>query len=108
VNEVQELLSGPWATLGFGGVAGAAVGYTAKKVTKLAALLLGALFIAVQLLVYWDFIDVHWETVQSTAQGVWQDSQGVTLAERAWHVISANLPFGGGFVAGFALGFKLG
>ena len=40
--------------------------------------------------------------------GVWMDAQGVTLAERAWQVISANLPFGSGFVAGFALGFKLG
>jgi uncharacterized membrane protein (Fun14 family) len=108
VNELPELLSGPWATLGFGGVAGAAVGYTAKKVTKLAALVLGAVFILVQLLVYLGFVEVHWNTVQSAAETVWRDGHGVTLAERAWTVLVANLPFGGGFVAGFALGFKLG
>ena len=46
--------------------------------------------------------------MQHTAEHVWKDGQGVTLADRAWEVISANLPFGGGFVAGFALGFKMG
>ena len=108
VNELGELLKGPWTTLGFGGVAGAMVGYTAKKMTKLAALVLGSVFIVVQILVYLGFIEVHWEAVQSTAETVWRDPRGLTLADRAWNVLAANLPFGGGFVAGFALGFKLG
>jgi len=106
--DITSLLSGPVGELGFGGVAGAIVGYTAKKVTKLAALVLGAIFIVVQLLVYADIISVNWKTLQDTAQGVWTDPQGATLASRAWKVISGNLPFGGGFVAGFAVGFKLG
>jgi uncharacterized membrane protein (Fun14 family) len=39
---------------------------------------------------------------------VWTNSEGATLAHRAWEIITANLPVAGGFAAGFALGFKLG
>lgn len=106
--DVASALSGIGAELGFGGVAGAIVGYTAKKVTKLVALILGLVFIAVQYLVYIKVVSVDWNTVQHTAEHVWTDAQGVTLADHAWQVMSANLPFGGAFVAGFALGFKLG
>ena len=108
MGEVGQLFSTTWGTLGFGGVAGAAVGYTAKKLTKLAAIAVGVVFILIQVLAYMDFIEVHWETVQKTAESAWMGAGGVTLADRAWAVINANLPFGAGFVAGFVLGFKLG
>jgi uncharacterized membrane protein (Fun14 family) len=106
--DLSQLVGTSAASLGFGGVAGVAVGYTAKKVTKLVALVLGLAFIVLQGLVYKGLISVDWGAVQSTADGVWTDPHGVTLADRAWQVLTANLPFGGGFVAGFALGFKLG
>ena len=106
--DLSSALSSIAPDLGFGGVAGAVVGYTAKKVTKLVAILLGLVFIAVQYLVYMKFVSVDWSAVQHTAEHVWSDAQGVTLADRAWAIVSANLPFGGAFVAGFALGFKLG
>ncbi|MBI1817231.1 MAG: FUN14 domain-containing protein [Deltaproteobacteria bacterium] len=102
-------LFGAWApSLGFGGVAGVIVGYTAKKVTKLVAIALGAVFILIQVLAYKRLITVNWEAVQSTAEGVWVDPKGLTLADHAWAILSANLPFGAAFVAGFAIGFKLG
>ncbi len=106
--DIPSLLSGPFGELGFGGIAGAIVGYTAKKMTKLVALALGAAFILVQLPVYADVISVNWKLVQETAHDVWIGHQGATLAGRAWNIISGHLPFGGGFVAGFAVGFKLG
>ena len=43
-------------TLGFGGIAGWSVGFTLKKVAKLAALVLGVVIIAVQALSYNHFI----------------------------------------------------
>ena len=106
--DLSQLISPAVASLGFGGVAGAMVGYTAKKVTKLVALILGLAFILVQLLVYKGLIIVDWNAVQNTAQEVWTDPQGRTLADHSWQMLTAHLPFGGGFVAGFALGFKLG
>ncbi len=108
MGDWSELLNGPLAGLGFGGAAGAVVGYAAKKMTKLVAILLGVLFILIQALVYLGWITVHWEAVQTAAEGVWRGPQGVTLAQRAIDVITFNLPFGGGFLVGFAIGFKLG
>lgn len=108
MNGMELFTSGPIAQLGFGGVAGAAVGYTAKKLTKLVALLLGAAFILVQVLVHYGLITVNWGAVESSAQGVWSGPDGVTLVDRAWSLLRDQLPFGGAFVAGFALGFKLG
>ncbi len=102
-------LFGDWAApLTFGGVAGVVVGYAAKKMTKLAALLLGLLFILLQVLAYEGFITINWAAVQHGAETVWRDPHGMTLADHLWEIVTANLPFGGGFVAGFAVGFKLG
>lgn len=108
MNGWELFTNGPLAQLGFGGVAGAAVGYTAKKVTKLIAILLGATFILVQVLVHYGLISVNWGAVESSAQGVWVGPDGVTLADRAWAMLRDQIPFGAAFVAGFALGFKMG
>ncbi len=108
MNDLGDLLAGPAGGLGFGGMAGLVVGYTAKKLTKLVALALGVAFILVQALVYLGVIEVNWTVVQSAAEGAWQDTEGVTLADRAWDVLVANLPFGGDLLAGFAIGFKIG
>lgn len=108
MNDLVGTLAGPMAGLGFGGVAGFAVGYAAKKVTKLAAIGLGLLFIAIQMLAYYGLVDVRWDAVQGSAEQIWQNGDGPTLAERAWEVLSYNLPFGGGFLAGFAIGFRRG
>jgi uncharacterized membrane protein (Fun14 family) len=106
--DLSDLFGAPLVSLGFGGTAGLVVGYAAKKITKLVAVVLGLLFILLQVLVYNDLITVNWSGVQHTAQQVWTDPHGVTLADRLWGILTANLPFGGGFVTGFALGFKLG
>jgi uncharacterized membrane protein (Fun14 family) len=106
--DASSMLTSLAPELGFGGVAGAVVGYASKKVTKLVALALGLGFIAIQGLVYLQVITVDWHAVQTGAEHVWKDPQGVTLATRAWQVLSANLPFGAAFAAGFGVGFKLG
>ena len=108
MNDFGDLFQGPAAALGFGGVAGAVVGYTAKKVTKLVALILGGLFIIIQFLVYQGYLTVDWDAVEKSAQGIWQGPDGSTLADRAWSMLRTQLPFGAGFAAGFALGFKMG
>lgn len=108
MDDLFNTLAGPLTGLGFGGVAGFIVGYAAKKIAKLLALALGLLFITIQALAYYGWIDVHWEAVQSGAEEIWRGQDGATLAERTWQVISYNLPFGGGFVAGFALGIRRG
>jgi uncharacterized membrane protein (Fun14 family) len=108
MGDLTDLLSGSAGSLGFGGMAGVIVGYTAKKLTKLTAILLALVFILIQVLSYQGWIEVEWTAVEESAKGVWVDDTGVTLADRAWTILTANRPFGGAFIAGFALCFKLG
>jgi len=108
VQGVEGFIPGPLAGLGFGGLLGAAVGYTVKKIAKLTALFLGFTFILIQGLVWLGYVDVDWAAVQDMATTVWRTPDGTTLLDRGWEILRANLPFGGGFVAGFALGLKLG
>lgn len=107
MEEKGNVLLGPIGGLGFGGVVGLAVGYTAKKIGKLVLLGLGAIVILLQVLAYSELIQIDWGAVQGVAEKTWETPDG-TLADRAWEIVSNNLPFGGGFVAGFALGFKMG
>jgi len=103
-----DLLTGPLGSLGFGGLAGAVVGYAAKKLTKLAALLLGVVFILVQVLSHYGLVTVDWDATRRVAEDVWQAPGSRSLAERAWDVLTASLPFAGGFAGGFVVGFRMG
>jgi len=108
MGSLSEILAGPVGEAGFGGVTGLVAGYATKKATKLVALVLGGIFLLVQGLAWLGWIEINWTVVQTTAEGVWEDPAGMTLADHAWAIISANLPFGGGFAVGFAAGFKMG
>jgi len=90
-------------TLGFGGLMGYAVGYAAKKVTKLALIGMGILFFLVQYLVYKGFATVDWGSV---AQHGGEAAKGGGLG--FWKIVTYNVPLGAGFVAGILLGFRKG
>ena len=98
----------PVARLGFGGLLGMAVGFATRKLGKFVLLGVGLLFLAVQLLAWQGWIHVDWLSLEAAAKGAWTSVDGETLAQRAWHVASADLPFGGAFAGGFAIGLRLG
>jgi uncharacterized membrane protein (Fun14 family) len=94
--------------LGFGLVAGFAVGYAMKKVGKVLAVLVGLLFIAVQVLASQGFLTVHWGEVQArvdpwfetdTLDGAWRSLVGV---------LTHNLTFAGAFLPGLVVGLRRG
>ncbi|MBF0408344.1 MAG: FUN14 domain-containing protein [Candidatus Riflebacteria bacterium] len=90
--------------LGFGGIAGWCVGFTLKKFAKMAALIVGIGFMAVQFLAYNQYLEINWQKVQSNVP---QDS-----LEKAYvsgmSLLTYNFPFAGAFAGGFWLGFKSG
>ena len=91
-------------TLGGGGIAGLAVGYTLKKVAKIFALVLGVTFISLQYLAYKNVVTIDWTKVQRAV-----DQQHLEKAsEGLMSVITYNLPFAGSFLVGFWMGFKKG
>jgi uncharacterized membrane protein (Fun14 family) len=91
-------------TLGGGGLAGWAVGYTLKKFAKLAALILGIGFISIQALAFHKFIVIDWERIKTAVP----DKSIETSAGSMMSVITYNLPFAGSFLVGFWMGFRKG
>ena len=91
-------------TLGGGGLAGWAVGFTLKKVAKLAALVLGVAFISIQYLAYNSYITIDWERIKKTVP----DEQLEQSASSLMSVLTYNLPFAGSFLVGFWMGFRKG
>lgn len=94
--------------LGFGGLAGLCVGYFVKKAARMMALLLGCLFVLLQVLAYYQIVAINWggvSTAFDTAAGTGVFSNAMASLTR---VLLHNLPFGAAFMGGFALGAKKG
>lgn len=92
-------------TLGAGGVAGWAVGFTLKKVAKIFALILGVVFVSLQVLAYKKLISIDWGKIESM---VTENKQLESSVSGVMSVITYNLPFAGSFLVGFWLGFRKG
>ncbi len=94
--------------LGFGLVAGFAVGYALKKVGKLLAVALGLLFVTLQVLASMGFLTVHWGEVQARVDP-WFEADSL---ESVWHsvlaILTHNLTFAGAFVPGLVVGLRRG
>lgn len=75
--------------LGFGALAGFAAGYALKKVGKLLAIALGLLFVVLQVLAYYGFVQVDWGAVQRQVDPLLSgDSLG-----GAWRTLIAVLTY---------------
>jgi len=92
------------STLGFGGIAGWCVGFTLKKFAKMAALLIGTIFIAIQYLAFNRFVTIDWEKIRNTVP----DSGIQQLWAGLMSVFTYNIPFAGAFAAGLFMGFRQG
>lgn len=98
--EVKFMLT----TLGGGGIAGWAVGFTLKKFAKMMALLVGIAFISLQVLAFNQFITIDWNRIKSAVP----DESIEKSATGLMSIITYNLPFAGSFIVGFWLGFRKG
>lgn len=100
-----EILTPILTQLGVGGVAGLCVGYALKKLGKLAAFLIGIAFLGLQLLAYYGIISINYTAFTDWANGLFVQ---VGVLEGIFGTMVGNLPFAGGFIAGFAIGLKIG
>ena len=90
--------------LGLGGLLGYAVGLAFKSAAKALGCLLGLLFIGLQILAYYHFITIDWGALSHHAQPAKHLAE--TGLDKLWHVVTYNLPFGGGFAAGLVLALR--
>ncbi len=93
------------STLGVGGLLGYGAGVAVRSVTRLVGCLIGVAFILMQVLAYYGLAQWHWDRIAELVTG-----PGATAARTAssalWKILTYNLPFTGGFAAGFYLALK--
>jgi uncharacterized membrane protein (Fun14 family) len=94
--------------LGVGVVAGFAVGYALKKVGKVLAVVVGLLFVAVQVLSYQGLVTVHWGEVEARVDPLLETSSLDTAWRGLLDILTHNVAFAGAFVPGLILGLRRG
>ena len=80
------------------------VGFALKKIAKLAAIILGLLFVGLQYLAYESIIDINYDKLINYADSLVGQSGQFSVPS----FLISNLPFAGSFALGFSLGFSKG
>ncbi|MEZ4629354.1 MAG: FUN14 domain-containing protein [Deinococcales bacterium] len=103
-----ENLSPILAQLGVGGALGFATGYALKKVGKLALVAVGLLFLILQLAAFYGYVNIDWLKIQENLNPFFETESLNRQWQQFLFMITANLPFAGGFVPMFLVGLKMG
>jgi uncharacterized membrane protein (Fun14 family) len=98
--------------LGFSGLVGVCVAQAAKSATKSAAIYVGIGVCAIQVLVHFGYVTVHWDKAKTDLMGVTDvDGDGNFTSgdlshwtQRGLNLMSFGLPQAGSFAAGFWVG----
>ena len=94
--------------ISFGALAGFATGYALKKIGRVALVIFGLLFIAVQLLAYYGVVQVDWLRIQSYADPLLKRESLQGFFNSLVSILTNNVPFAGAFVPGFLRGLRFG
>lgn len=89
----------------FGGVAGYTSGYFLKKIFKVILIIMGLVFVLMQLLSHYELIVVNWANVKVIFDSFTNNQENLNSLQG---ILISNLPAGGGFIAGLILGLKKG
>lgn len=107
-DAVSETLIPLASQVGFGALVGFVVGFTLKKAGKLAALLLGSIFILLQVLAYYGIVTIDWGPISQW----WSQFVAPQALQGRWEalrtILFANIPACGGAIPGFVIGLKMG
>ena len=91
-------------TLGIGGFLGWAAATFIKTTGRIIGCIIGVVFILMQVLAYYGIAQWHWDVIGKAAGPAAEAAKhgGGFL----WKILTYNLPFTGGFGAGFWWGMK--
>ena len=107
-DAVTEVMIPLLSQLGLGAVIGFCVGFMVKKVSKIAALVVGLAFVMLQVLAYYGVITIDWAPIK----GWWDQATDPDTLQGQWasvrSILFANVPALGGAVPGFVMGLKAG
>ncbi|GHF50212.1 putative membrane protein (Fun14 family) [Deinococcus metalli] len=91
--------------LSVGALLGFATGVALRYVGRVVLIVVGVLFITLQLLAYFDLISINWIKLQTLTEP-WLRQGGEQGASWLRRVLTANLPFAGAFSAGLLVGLR--
>lgn len=94
--------------LSFGGIAGFVVGYALKKIGKMVAIMLGILFIILQVLAYYGFVSINWVEVQNRVNPMLESPSLSALWQGLINVLTYNFVAAAAFIPGLVLGLRRG
>jgi uncharacterized membrane protein (Fun14 family) len=94
--------------LGGSAVIGGVIGFAAKKVAKLIAVIIGLELALFKFLETRGILEVNWSAISGTAGNATDAATGAAGSQPPSWVMSllSTLPVGAGFTGGFLLGFK--
>jgi len=92
--------------IGLGAIIGYSAGYATQKAVKILLVILGLLFVSIQILAYYGFVDVHWGTIQNAADPILNQSTVARYWDQFMAIMKTNLPFAGSFSGFFFLGLR--
>jgi len=102
---VEEFLTQLGLEFGSGAVIGALIGFTAKKVAKIVAVIVGAELALFKFLESKGLIVVRWDELTA---GLLEAPNQFPATDRWIEPILSSLSVGAGFTGGFYLGFRRG
>ena len=102
---LPDLLLSILPGLSVGAILGFCAGYAIRKIGRMTALIVGLLFLALQIMAWQGLLTVHWPRIQALAEP-WLHQGGEQLSNWGLRILQTNLPFGGGFVAALLLGLR--
>ncbi|MFB6295126.1 MAG: FUN14 domain-containing protein [Candidatus Nanohaloarchaea archaeon] len=103
---VEIGLEGVAVEIGTGAGIGLVAGYVAKKVTKLVAVIAGVVLLAAAWLESRGVIPVNWTGIGNGVVEI--GSAAAETAPPVFNAVVSTAGVGGGFVAGFLIGFRHG
>ena len=102
---MSEVLAPIVYQMGIGGILGFFSGYAIKKITKFIAVLIGLGALVLIYLGYEGIININYDKLVQMIVNLMGTASQASIALTP---IVANLPFAGSFIAGVAVGVKLG
>ncbi|GMH42959.1 hypothetical protein BSKO_10881 [Bryopsis sp. KO-2023] len=109
-GDIQGLLM----SAGSSGMLGVAIGAVLKRAVRWLAVVIGSVAILMQVLIYLEFIEVHWKNVEKKAvpyldvnqDGVVNDGDVQHIVDAGVEILTQGLPNVAGFMAGLLVAFR--
>ncbi|MFC4427746.1 FUN14 domain-containing protein [Deinococcus navajonensis] len=104
-SPILDVLQPLLPDLSVGALLGFATGTALRYIGRVVLIVLGGLFMILQLLSYFELVSINWLKVQALTEP-WLRQGGEQGLQWLSRVLMANLPFAGAFSAGLLVGLR--